>query len=50
MRKRLEQAGRLDEVKEDLAQRQAVDLLAERANPIDPERAAAREKIILPGE
>ena len=31
LRKRLDQQGRLDEVVEDLAQRQAVDLLAERA-------------------
>jgi trigger factor len=31
LRKRLEQQGRLDELKEDLAQRQAVELLAERA-------------------
>jgi trigger factor len=50
LRKRLEQSGRLDELKEELAQRRAVELLAERATPIDPERAAAREKIILPGE
>jgi trigger factor len=50
LRKRLEQAGRLDELTDDLAQRRAVDLLAERATPIDPERAAAREKIIIPGQ
>jgi trigger factor len=31
LRKRLEQQGRLDELKDDLAQRRAVDLLAERA-------------------
>jgi trigger factor len=31
LRKRLEQQGRLDELKEDLAQRQAVELLTERA-------------------
>jgi trigger factor len=31
LRKRLEQQGRLDELKEDLAQRRAVELLAERA-------------------
>jgi trigger factor len=31
LRRRLEQQGRLDELKEDLAQRQAVELLAERA-------------------
>ena len=41
LRDRLEKAGRIDEVKEDLAQRQAVDLLAERANPVAPEPAAA---------
>jgi trigger factor len=50
LRKRLEQTGRLDELKDDLAQRRAVELLAERATPISPERAAAREKIILPGQ
>jgi trigger factor len=50
LRKRLEQQGRLDELKDDLAQRRAVELLAERAEPISPERAAAREKIILPGQ
>ncbi len=31
LRKRLEQQGRLDELKDDLAQRRAVELLAERA-------------------
>jgi len=50
LRKRLEQSGRLDDLKNDLAQRRAVELLAERATPIDPARAAAREKIILPGQ
>jgi trigger factor len=34
LRKRLEQQGRLDELKEDLAQRQAVELLAERAGGV----------------
>jgi len=33
LRKRLEQQGRLDELVEDLAQRRAVELLAERATP-----------------
>lgn len=34
LRKRLEQQGRLDELIEDLAQRRAVELLAERATPV----------------
>jgi trigger factor len=34
LRKRLEQAGRIDELREDLAQRRAVELLAERATPV----------------
>jgi trigger factor len=40
--------GRLDEVLEDLAARQAVELIAARAVPIAPERAAAREKLWTP--
>jgi trigger factor len=48
LRKRLEQQGRLDELREDLAQRRAVELLAERATPIPAEQAAAREKIWTP--
>jgi len=47
---RLDKAGRLDELREDLAQRAAVDLIAEHANPIDPERAKARERIWTPGK
>jgi trigger factor len=47
---RLEKAGRLDELREDLAQRAAVDLIAEHATPIDPERAKARERIWTPGK
>jgi trigger factor len=43
LRKRLEQQGRLDELKEDLAQRQAVELLAERAGGASPAPAAADE-------
>lgn len=45
---RLRQSGRLDEVREDLAARQAVELIAEHAEPIAPERAAAREKLWTP--
>ena len=41
LRKRLEQQGRLDELIEDLAQRQAVELLAERAGAA-PAQAEAR--------
>jgi trigger factor len=48
LRKRLEQQGRLDEIREDLAQRRAVELLAEKAKPIPAEQAAAREKIWTP--
>jgi trigger factor len=48
LRERLESAGRIDELREDLAQRQAIDLLVEHANPIDPGRAAAREKLWTP--
>ena len=48
LRERLEKAGRLDELREDLAQRQAIDLLAEHAKPITAEQAAAREKLWTP--
>jgi trigger factor len=48
LRQRLEDAGRLDEVREDLAQRAAIDYLVEHANPIDPDRAAARDKLWTP--
>ena len=47
---RLEQAGRLDALREDLATRKAVDLLAESATPIEAERARAREKLWKPGQ
>jgi trigger factor len=39
LRKRLEQAGRLDELVEDLAQRRAVEVIAERATPVPAEPA-----------
>jgi trigger factor len=45
---RLRQAGRLDELRADLAQSQAVDFLAERAQAIPAERAQAREKLWTP--
>jgi trigger factor len=46
---RLRSAGRLDQLEDDLAQRKAVDLIAESAKPISPERAAARDKLWTPG-
>jgi trigger factor len=48
LRQRLEKAGRLDDLKEDLAQRLAVDFLAEQAKPISSEQASARDKIWTP--
>jgi trigger factor len=48
LRQQLESAGRLDELREDLAQRAAIDYLVEHATPIEPERAAAREKLWTP--
>jgi trigger factor len=50
LRDRLEKAGRLDELKEDLAQRQAVDFLAEHARALTPEQASAREKLWTPDQ
>jgi trigger factor len=47
---RLEQAGRLDTLRHDLATRKAVDLLAQSARPIEAERAKAREKLWKPGD
>jgi trigger factor len=44
LRKRLEQAGRIDELREDLAQRRAVELLAERATPVPAEPAASTDE------
>src|SRR3954466_8949686 len=48
LRDRLEQAGRLDELKQDLAQRLAVDWLVEQATPIGVEQAQARDKLWTP--
>ena len=46
---RLRSAGRLEQLEDDLAQRKALDLIAESAKPISPERAEAREKLWTPG-
>jgi trigger factor len=44
----LQSAGRLEEVREDLAARQAVEFVAERAKPISVEQASAREQLWTP--
>jgi trigger factor len=46
---RLKSAGRLDALKDDLAQRKAVDLVADSAAPIGVEQARARDKLWTPG-
>ena len=48
LRDRLEKAGRLDDVREDLAQRLAVEFLAEHARALTVEQARAREKLWTP--
>ena len=48
LRQRLEKAGRLDDLREDLSQRLAVDFLAEQAKPISAEQASVRDKIWTP--
>jgi trigger factor len=48
LRARLEQAGRIDELKADLAQRLAVDWLVEHAKPISVGQAQARSKLWTP--
>jgi trigger factor len=45
---RLRAAGRLEELREDLAARQAMDLIAQAATPIAPEQARAREQLWTP--
>lgn len=45
---RLRDAGRLEELREDLAARQAIDLIAAQAKPIPLEQAQAREKLWTP--
>ena len=44
----LREAGRVEELSEDLAARQAVELISERATPIPIEQAQAREKLWTP--
>ncbi|MFL5839946.1 MAG: trigger factor [Thermoleophilaceae bacterium] len=44
----LESDGRAGVLREDVAMRKAVDMVADSAKPIEPERAAAREKIWTP--
>jgi trigger factor len=46
----LRTAGRMEEVREDLAARQAVELIATRATPIPVEQAQAREQIWTPAK
>ncbi len=45
----LRSGGRLEEVREDLAARMAIELLAERATPIPQAKARAREELWTPG-
>jgi trigger factor len=49
LRANLEKAGRLEDLRDDLAQRAAIDLLAENATPISVEQAQARDKLWTPG-
>jgi trigger factor len=46
---RLKNAGRLEQLESDLAQRKALDLVAESATPISVEQAQARDKLWTPG-
>jgi trigger factor len=46
---RLRSSGRLEQLETDLAQRKALDLVAESAKPITPGQAEAREKLWTPG-
>jgi trigger factor len=48
LRARLDKAGRLDDLREDLAQRAAIDLLTSEATPISVEQAKARDKLWTP--
>ena len=47
---RLRTAGRLEELREDLAARRAIELIAQAAKPIPIERARAREQLWTPGK
>ena len=46
----LRKAGRLESLREDVAGRQAVELLVREATPISVEQAKAREKLWTPGK
>ena len=46
---RLRSSGRLESLKQDLAQRKALDLITESAKPISIEQARARDKLWTPG-
>ncbi|MEJ7787044.1 MAG: trigger factor [Solirubrobacteraceae bacterium] len=48
LRAKLDKAGRLDDLRDELSQRLAVDFLVEHATPVDGGRAEAREKIWTP--
>ena len=47
---RLKSAGRLDALKEDLAQRKALDVVTESAKPISIEQAQARDRLWTPDD
>ena len=47
---RLRKDGRLEELREDVATRQAVELLVREATPISVEQAKARQKLWTPGK
>jgi trigger factor len=47
---RLKSRGQLESLKQDLAQRKALDLVAEAAKPISIEQAQARDKLWTPGD
>jgi trigger factor len=47
---RLRSSGRLDSLKAELAQRKAIDRIADSAKPISVEQAQARDKLWTPGE
>jgi trigger factor len=47
---RLRRAGRLEEAREELAARRAIDLIADAAKPIPLERARARERLWTPAK
>ena len=47
---RLKSSGRLDTLKQDLAQRKALDVVADSAKPISIEQAQARDRLWTPGD